>query len=192
MRILTSLAALATLGMLAGCGGQLSVANQYSNDLEAANALGDQLDNTGGTPAATMPAAGSASYTGWLAITPATAPESHFLGEATVTADFDSRTMAGAASGFLGVDENNHYDEYDGNIALANGDIGVLAKSDFNIDANGTLTGNGNTVIVDATLYGSFLGPDGESINALATGSAAGITYNGTVVNGDMRLGAEQ
>ncbi|NDV01122.1 transferrin-binding protein-like solute binding protein [Pseudoroseicyclus tamaricis] len=179
----------AALFMLAGCSGQISVATQYAEDLEDAEAMRDLVENTGETPPSAMPTSGSATYTGWTALNIDTAPEeSYLLGETALTANFADSTISGSASNFLGRDSEGGYDDYDGQILYTEGSI---LGSGVVFDADGTLTGNDDTLVIDGTVTGVFQGNPVIGIDAVA-GTANGgpltVMVDGDPTSGELRV----
>lgn len=127
------------------------------------------------TDPATLPTVGGATYTGVMTLTTGPAVGSLALGGAlTLNANFGGQTISGRADTF--VDQTDQ--AYSGRLDLTNGAIDVNADPNlaytFSADLDGTLTGGGVSLTIDADLFGDFLGAAADSATGVVSGSVTG------------------
>lgn len=101
------------------------------------------------------------------------------IGDATINVNFNNDTIGGSVTNFVGADRTDTLDAYTGTITINNGFIGETSPSGLTANYNGTLTGNGDTVVVRGGLEGQFFGNPGVRAVTLAGAGGTG-TVNGT------------
>jgi hypothetical protein len=145
-----------------------------------------------------IPASGSATFTGFANVT-VTQPGGPLTltGPATVAIDFGSRDLTGSATGFSGV-EGTTVSAYAGTIAFENGRIGrdetpptVQQPNDVRLDYAGTLTGDGNTVVLDGSASGKLKGSPIRGLNVTAPVGET-VRLNGSSAPSTFTLVAEK
>lgn len=151
----------------------------------------------------TMPTTGTANFTGYAGLTvddPTTnQPSIHVDGTAVVTANFATASVSGSMTNFVGttVDNTTHdlagpAASYAGTLTLTNGCIGlstcpnVTRPNQFSANVDGTLTGEGNTIVTSREVVGDFKGNPikGISVNGLTNLT----TLNGVTTNSNFLL----
>jgi hypothetical protein len=179
------LAGLAAIMMLGACGGGGSDGFGFATRLGAAEEVFSDLEAEVVTPAPSVPAGGTALYRGYAAVVIDDDATSDLvlLGDAEVTADFSTDTITGGADNFEGGRDASDFARYDGALTLEDG---AISGSSIDARLSGTLTGGGNTVVVDNALEGEFRG---DPIEGIALGSQEDIRLNGTPRPGLILLG---
>ena len=161
-------------------------------------ALQDATGNLDVTPVADLPVVGSATYEGTarIALDPlAGGTGSELIGEASITADFETATLTGQADGFYGTVNGGEVTSFGGTLFLSEGAIDASRAGGDQIGANlnGTLSGGGNTLVVNGGITGNFLG-DPPLLNELPeallleTTDETGIRLNGDTVTGGVQI----
>ena len=161
-------------------------------------ALQDATGNLDVTPVADLPVVGSATYEGTarIALDPlAGGTGSELIGEASITADFETATLTGQADGFYGTVNGGEVTSFGGTLFLSEGAIDASRAGGDQIGANlnGTLSGGGDTLVVDGGVTGNFLG-DPPLLNEppeallLETTDETGIRLNGDTVTGGVQI----
>lgn len=174
-------AAAATLSACGGSGTTVNTAPTYAElvaraDTAAAGIIDlqtGQLDPAV-TERTTLPASGSADYTGYIG---GDTQGGLLIGELSMTATFtggDGGTVTGSATNF----QHETNGAYTGTLALTNGTIlagGTASDPDtLQADLTGTLTNNGTPQVVDVLLDGSFVGGTGTDVPTSVAGSGIG------------------
>jgi hypothetical protein len=178
--------------VLAGCDGTVTETVDLVDDYNArAIAYNDLREDVLAMPVsgADMPNTGSATYNGFATLLIDTPTDSALAGDAEIRANFDARTLSGTLDNFVGSVDGSTYTNFNGSLAITNGQIGVSQASAFNGDLNGTLSTSQDVVRVDGDIGGNFRS-DG-AINAAAL-TASSTTDTDIFVNGfseDGRLG---
>jgi hypothetical protein len=161
-------------------------------------ALQDATGNLDVTPVADLPVVGSATYEGTarIALDPlAGGTGSELIGEASITADFETATLTGQADGLYGTVNGGEVTSFDGTLFLSEGaiDAGGEGGDQIGANLNGTLSGGGDTLVVDGGVTGNFLGdplllnePPGALL--LETTDDTGIRLNGDTVTGGVQI----
>lgn len=190
---------------LAGCGGgggggsSADVATIYSDNVSAYNVMSSAVTGTNPgmqpTPDAYIQtASGSATFSGYASLL-AGPPSSRIalVSPASITADFDTSKISGSANNFIGQTGNvtaNTYltspTSYTGQLLL-DGCIGASCSSntnDLTATVTGTLSGDGNTIVVNQAVSGKFYGPNATAVD-LNSGSTTN-TVNGTAVTSSL------
>jgi hypothetical protein len=195
----------ATLALLfsAGCGcgsapdstppGQTPLTDYFSGKIayDEMTALLAERFNTAFVPPFVegMPTAGNASYQGYFLAEIQTDPQTtRLLGLATVNANFDSGTISGAASDFVGVDRTGAMDDYSGGVSMTGGSVGVNRPNDFLLPYSGSLNGNGEIVSLSGTLLGTFKGD--PVLGILGEDSAPSTAIDSNPFTGQVNLSA--
>jgi len=195
-----ALAAVAAL-LLAGCGGGGGTLGQnppqdFLTAKTAYEAVEGRLaarSNTAYVPPFIegMPSSGTATYRGYVfADLQTPSQNTELYGQATITANFapSGGTMSGTASNFFGKDNSGAEASYAGQLTFSNGVINVDRKNDFDLNYSGTLTGNGDTVVLSGKIDGDFKGDPIRGIYGTDTMTG---TVNGTGYPGNLILVAE-
>jgi hypothetical protein len=188
--------------------------------IDGLNAMSDRIIANGisfdqFSPGVTVTNSGRATYAGYAIIVvtePGAVAEDDKIialyGDTDITVTFHSDDFTGQLSNFAGGEYTGDLSDnatgvnpaefvnvahYDGVILLSGGDIKVLTNNDFNADISGTLTGNGDSIVLNGVLIGAFgtNGPDGkpQAIISDLGQSILNVTYNGTVLTTDNFLG---
>lgn len=196
---------LAGMVLLGGCG-EFTFTDTPTTDEEAFAALQAETvalrEDVAGLTATTptmLPATGAAQYDGTalIALDPVGGAASELIGTATITADFAARTVAGQADGFVGTAAGADVTTFGGTLFLSGGAIDTTGGDQIGAGLNGTLQGGGDTLVVDGSVEGNFLGdpavlgiaPPGMS---LESGAETSFTLNGEAVTGGMEIIAVQ
>jgi hypothetical protein len=145
-----------------------------------------------------IPASGSASFTGFVNVAVASAPDPLDLtGRATVNVNFGTRNLTGSATGFEGVAGGSTSD-YAGTITFLNGRIGrdeatptTQRPNDVRLDYVGALVGDGNTIVLDGSASGKLKGSPIRGLTAFSD-TAATVTVNGSPTTAPFTLVAEK
>ncbi len=155
----------------------------YNSLLPEFSSVRDAAVADDATVFATMPTMGVVTYDGYMnLIIGNTSVSANVIGETTIQASFATNAVSGSATNFQGVatDEydTNHVTNYEGTIAITDGDIfaGADGTTDLDIDISGQIDNGLNVFAVDGNLVGGFHGPNAEGLSAL--GSNSGIHGN--------------
>ncbi len=196
MRVILPCAAVATLA-LGGCNGPIEFSpetTRYLNLLSDASTLQDDVAALAATPTVDVPIAGTASYDGTALIVTEALPRTQLVGVAALEANFGANTIAGSMDDFHGIVDGGSIRAFDGELLLSNGQIIRLPVQSLAADVTGTLTGGGDTVVVDASLLGNFRGapsagdpaPPAVFLNSVA--AVTTFNVNGTDQFGEMEV----
>ncbi len=176
MRAVRGFAGLLVAGLvLSGCGGGGAGSGGGGGGLlteeERILAFGDMsgqlngLFNTGytGQPGE-VPSSGDATFTGYAAIVLDTTPEElGLLGDATVQIDFGTQVLTGQVVDIFGT-SGSGFADYAGTIGLQNGEVGYdtprgdTVPNDIRFRYVGSLSGDGNTILLDGDAAGKLKG----------------------------------
>ena len=190
-------ATVATLGLLAGCGGgtdlpSIDTSVDYGSDFGLANYFDLELEAfvlseavAVADPSASLPASGLAGYSGVMIVAPDIEGDEGLIGEMRLLADFGSERIDGKAVNFW-------YGEYDidGNLIgapqMRQGTLYVASQgfdgATFEAMAlEGDLEVNGAVRDVSGTLVGGFMGMNGTYIIGLGDDVAVSGTANQSV-----------
>jgi len=195
---------LAILAMATGCD-EFAFDDPPTTDEQAylalqqeTQALQDATGDLAVTPVADLPVVGSATYEGTARIAldpPAGGTGSELIGEASITADFETATLTGQADGFYGTVNGGDVTSFDGTLFLSEGAIDASGAGGDQIGAslNGTLSGGGDTLVVDGGVTGNFLGDplllnEPPAALLLETTDDTGIRLNGDIVTGGVQI----
>lgn len=137
------------------------------------------------TDATSMPVTGSAEFAGYATIRVAVENPLVLFGDAVVSVGFDTADASGRIDAVFGSDSSGQVIDYDGVINLAGG----VQASDLQLDYAGALTGPDDTLVLDGTASGSFLGTPVSAI-ALSDLEAA-VLHNGLSANATLLIVAE-
>jgi hypothetical protein len=200
---LTGALGITALAMLAGCD-EFAFSEPATTEQESyaalqaeTLALRDATEDLVVTPLADLPTTGTATYEGTALIALDAiggGSASELIGTAAITADFAASTLSGEAGGFYGTVDGGEVAAFEGQIFVSQGTINRTGTGDqIGADVNGTLQGGGDTLVVDGTVAGNFLGDPlllNEAPEALAIGTEAGTEFrlNGTAVTGGMEI----
>lgn len=166
----------------------------YEERIDAVALLGERLgafSNTAfsGTPSE-FPSTGTAAFSGYAVAVLDTAvtadlidalgsgddPRLLLVGTATLDADFAARTITGSARDFFGKDGGD-FGDYDGTVSFLDGQIGISSSAsgsrpnDVRFRYVGTLTGQGNDVVLSGNADGKFKGTPIRGLIASDLGS---------------------
>ncbi len=149
------------------------------------------------TPGFDLPVEGSASYSGTarIGLDPlGGGPASDLIGDVEITVEFADTTLSGRAENFYGTIEGGEVTAFEGQLFLSQGVIDPDATGDLiGANLNGTLSGGGDTLVIDGGVSGNFLGdPSGMNVppEAILLGSTenTGFTLNGDEVTGGLDI----
>ena len=121
------------------------------------------------------------------------------IGVGDIEAKFADGTIEGQFSDFVGLLDtrcrvlNGDVDSYfDGTLVISDGQIGSTGPNAVTAGINGTLTGGGADIGVDAQLTGDFYDSlqNGDAPDSLSAHNIGGsnFIYNGTAVSGGIGL----
>ena len=135
------------------------------------------------TPDISMPDTGTASFTGAMTVRLETDPGVTTLaGDAVINMDFGLNTVEGTAENFFGTDPDGVLQDYAGTVTFDEGSIGAELPNDWQAGYTGVLTAAAQTIVLDGTVDGSFLG---DPIAAIAGAElVAQVVYDGNLVDG--------
>lgn len=188
-------AGLSAIG-LAGCEGFEFLdpaAVEYRALQDETRALRSSINGLPVTPAIDIPLSGTARYDGTALIALQTLVPSELIGTASITADFARDTVSGSMTDFHGTVSGGRVTAFEGELAISKGVIDVVPEHDITAKVDGRLTGGSNTLDVDATLEGNFLGTPGginqppPALQANTT-PTSNFTLNGNAVGGEMEV----
>jgi uncharacterized protein (DUF2345 family) len=161
-------------------------------------ALRDATEFLAVTDAVDLPNTGSATYEGTALIAldaPAGGVASELIGDASIVADFEAATVSGQADGFYGTVNGGDVAAFEGTIFVSQGaiDSSNVGNDQIAADVNGTLSGGGDTLVVDGAVAGNFLGDplllnEAPEALSLATDDATTFRLNGEDVTGGMEV----
>lgn len=196
--------AVAGLAALAGCE-EFSFSDPATTEEEAylalqaeTLALRDATEFLAVTDAVDLPVSGSATYEGTALIAldaPTGGAASELIGDASIVADFEAATVTGQADGFHGTVNGGDVAAFEGTVFLSQGaiDSSNVGNDQIAADVNGTLSGGGDTLVVDGAVAGNFLGDplllnEAPEALSLATDDATTFRLNGADVTGGMEI----
>ncbi len=196
--------AVAGLAVLAGCE-EFSFTEPTTTEDEAylalqaeTLALRDATEFLTVTDAVDLPVSGSATYEGTALIAldaPTGGAASELIGTASITADFEAATVSGQADGFYGTVDGGDVAAFEGTIFVSQGaiDSSNSGNDQISADVNGTLSGGGDTLVVDGAVAGNFLGDplllnEAPEAVGLETDDATTFRLNGEDVTGGMEV----
>lgn len=152
---------------------------------------GRPLDDYNFTAFVSVPTAGAATYTGFMNVN--AGPTADLSAGLTLGVNFANDSITADQTTDFFADSNGTLVAYDGTLAFSNGKIGARGvDNSARLDIAGTLTGDGNTVVVDGEIFGKLVGTPivGISANTTVAEAAArsnadramNISLNGTAV----------
>lgn len=112
------------------------------------------------TDAAMVPATGSTSFTGGATIRVEAASPIVLYGDATLNIDFGSAELTGELDRFFGTVSNGNVVNYSGEIRV---EANAVAQ-DMAVEYSGALSGGGETLALDGTADGVFLGNTAQAL----------------------------
>jgi hypothetical protein len=199
-----------SLSVLAGCGSSdganaPTLREQFLATVAEGDAISDryQPPRLATTPL-NMPDTGQVTYNGASGVIVETPTSITLLaGDARVVADFATNTLSGNMSNFIGVTGPNTDDPseevldsataYTGELSVTNGVIGSIVASGVAADFGGTLTGQGNVIVIDGTMIGQFFGnPNPVGLLMNSNEATTTTTLNGVAVTGTAGISAER
>ncbi len=198
MRAILMTSAVLAASVLAGCDSTTSLTSADQDYNTAAMAYNDMRSEVLALPFSTsvdMPNRGTATYNGYSTILMDTpAADSALVGDAQVVANFDSGSITGSLTNFVGSANGTPNEEYTGSIALFNGDIGSTAPSRLTADINGTLRSDTNTVSINGDVAGNFRSDGALNAAALTASESASTDFflNGREYSGDIGIVAQR
>ena len=176
--------------ILTGCSG-FADAIEFSDAASEARDRAARVNAMANTSIISMPDSGSVLYTGHATLAYATGgADFRLLGQARVTADFQTGVVDGRADGFFGGSNGADVQSYAGALTF-DGRIGVRRANSFDAMVTGELSGSGQVLTVNGPLLGSFRGAGAAAISA-ATNPLLEATLNGAPIAAGVRLTAEQ
>lgn len=134
------------------------------------NRMVSDFEQRGLSPTAALPAAGSASYAGYLGFS-----EANFavVGDARIGVNFTNNSVTGSATNFI--DSDNFV--YDGSLRLDNGTINrtpdIANPSQITGQMNGNISGTEGSITIQSRLEANFSGANQENIIGLVSGVAS-------------------
>jgi hypothetical protein len=173
--ILPAILALSACGGGGGGGGGSDFATR---GVQAANLLAD-YGNAPLTQVANMPT-GTFNYKGVAGINFGNvsidyiASNAEILADANLQANFDDNTISGSFTNFI--DYTNTRGA--GQVDLRNG---TITGNEFTANATGSVTTNGNPLVVQGVLNGGFLGASADALTGRFDGTYGGNTVSGLV-----------
>lgn len=129
-----------------------------------------------------IPTSGTVDYSGTFAVTANN--DIAAGGDFTMTANFNDDTISAEHGPLYGYEDSGLV-RYDGEIAFTNGQVGAGVRNDVSFDVAGTIASEANTIDVDGTLEGKFMGTPVQAVWAysLISGSleddTVTVTLNG-------------
>ena len=187
--------------VLSGCGdSSLTVQEQFDQDLGSSEAMAGRLAGLSNSGFDIFEDAGQVTYNGYAVVGVETADDAtELLGKTTIVADFDTAVVTGSMTNFVGATapltqtETPAVVAYAGTLTLSNGLIdGPNRPNQFGADFSGTLTGQGNVIVMDGAMIGDFKGgPLRNGIIGVSTDTATTATLNGDTADGFLGLVAE-
>lgn len=199
--VVSALIALAGCGEVSGAGGTdpsdpptLDMSDPRVAEFAA---MTDRLEDRSNTEFARVPTFGTATYTGFAGVLlndparPVT-----LIGDARIEMDFDADNITGELTSFRG-EQAGAVGDYAGTVLLSAGDIAATRPNDFTFDYDGTLTGQGNTIVLDGNADGVFKGtrlnPANPPVYGILATSDPGDTalLNGTPTDVTVSISAE-
>jgi hypothetical protein len=161
-------------------------------------ALRDATEFLSVTDAVDLPTTGSATYEGTALIAmdaPTGGVASELIGDASIVADFEAATVSGQADGFYGTVNGGDVAAFEGTIFVSQGtiDSSNVGNDQIAADVNGTLSGGGDTLVVDGAVAGNFLGDplllnEAPEALSLATDDTTTFRLNGEDVTGGIEV----
>ena len=175
--------------LLCGCG-QLTELVQYAGTASDAQDRNDRVAALANTGFAVMPVTGSVSYAGHASVVYAqNGAEVALLGQANVTANFDTGAVAGRVDQVFGGSGLSDLQNYAGALTF-DGQIGQRRPNSFDATIAGVLTAPGRAIAVNGPLLGDFRGGGAQALVAMTTGQTV-TTVNGATVPVRVRIAAE-
>jgi hypothetical protein len=183
---------------LSACGSGTSVPpdQQYDDRFDRYYELDAVNVSSNFTAESAMPAAGSATYrgVGYVYYTVG-GLETNLLGDATIRANFNSDSMSGSLNNFVGGQviggSVDNIATYTGQLNM-DGEIGTATagcNACFAGQLMGSLTGQGDSIQVDAALLGHFFGSNGTSITGFTPNTETVLVNGGVTPGGAVFLG---
>ncbi len=145
----------------------------------------EMLNARSNTAFSAVPDTGTSTYRGEASLGVGTRENGVvLLGDAALTVDFGANTVDGVLDNFSGFDTDEDFSDYNGSLILEDGVLGVDRPNDLESQIVGTLSGDGNTITVDAFWEGDLRGtPIGGILgNTIANDSV--FTLGGSEVAG--------
>ena len=181
-----------------GKGGSGSAADpylhaSYLNLTTERSAMFDRRKLLDSTDEKDMPTQGTATYNGIGSVAFVTSNAAFMaLGNVELRVNFGNSMITGTMDNFIGRDPSVVEQAYSGTL-VALGDIGsgTLNGNRFALVVGGSLTGPGQTILVNNDLFGGFRGTDYRTILA-TTNSGDTITVNGVAVPGQVLIIADR
>ncbi len=158
---------------------------------DVADVDGRPLDDYNFTAFVGVPETGTANYSGLININ--AGPTADLTAGLGIVANFANETMFATQTTDFYADDAGTLQEYDGSLTFDTGRINARGvPNSARLDIAGTLTGGGNTVVVDGEIFGALVGTPVVGISANTTVAEAAartnadramnITLNGTAV----------
>lgn len=178
------------------------VVDVFQTDVGDVN--GRSLDDYSFTAFTSVPTSGTASYSGLINVNAGAA--ANLSAGLDLDADFGAGTLTADQTTDFYANAGGTLQAYDGELTFSNGAVGLRGTDDdgndilgargvanaARLDIAGTLTGGGNTVVVDGEIFGKLVGTPVVGISANTTVAEAAarsnpdramnITLNGTAV----------
>lgn len=157
------------------------------NDL--ATAYNDLRTDVQALPLSTavdMPTVGSATYDGYATVLVDTAIDSALVGDALITADFGKSELNGNLTNFVGTVDGSAYSDFNGSIAIKDGEIGVASASALTGDIKGSLSNGEDLVSINGGVEGNFRSDGAVNAAGLTARDTTGTDF---IVNGRERDG---
>lgn len=136
-----------------------------------------------------MPATGTADFAGFATLRVETDTPLVLFGDAGVSVGFDAGQASGQIDAVFGTDSSGRVVDYAGTLILDNGAVGGTIPNDLRLDYGGVLTAAGETLILDGTVTGKFLGTPVAAVSLSAL--EAVVNHNGRPTDATLVIVAE-
>ncbi|NDV01124.1 hypothetical protein [Pseudoroseicyclus tamaricis] len=157
--------------------------NAYYIELE--DVLEDAIDEFPYQDPTTLPASGSADYSGFMELTVEDTVD--VRGDLSMQVGFADNSISGDVSSMVGQSGDEVFD-IEGTLAITNGvidrDVDLLEEYPYSADLDGTLSGRDETYVVEAAMYGDFF-DDHKYVGGVVYGTFSDDEFAYEITEGD-------
>ena len=144
---------------------------------DVADVDGRPLDDYNFTAFTGVPTSGTASYSGFINVNAGSAAD--LTAGLDITANFGTAALQAQQTSAFYANSGGTLASYAGDLTFSNGKIGARGTPNgARLDIAGTLTGSGNTVVVDGEILGALVGTPVVGISANTTVAEAAALEN--------------